>query len=441
MIAFLIISGLILLNGIFVAAEFAIVGAPRAAIDRKAQAGNRFASAVLRVLEDPRQQDRYIATAQLGITVASLGLGMYGEHVIADAIYNRLGHRGLPLWIASHGFASTIAVAVLTYFHIVVGEMIPKSLALQRAEQMVLWITPPMLWTRNALFPFVVGLNAVGNLVLKMFGVNRQMQNAEQYYTSEELQLVVQESEDLGIIRAESGQMLQDLFEFGDLTAGEAMVPRVRVVGIPLGTTPGQVRELLGQTPHTRYPVYERDLDHIIGMVHIKDLLRVLLGNESIGRTHARPLPLVPETAPLDSVLATMRRERTQMVIVLDEHGGTSGVVTLQDLFEEVVGEIEEGPATAPHIYRDADDRLRVPGTMRLDELGQEFDLDLEHEDVDSVSGLILTLLGRTPVVGDAVRYGRLQFEVTAVKGLGVGECAVWLDPDGTAKAERRAEP
>ena len=129
------------------------------------------------------------------------------------------------------------------------------------------------------------------------------------------------------------------------------------------------------------------------------------------------------------------------MVIVLDEHGGTSGVVTLQDLFEEVVGEIEEGPASAPHIYRDADDRLRVPGTMRLDELGQEFDLDLEHEDVDSVSGLILTLLGRTPVVGDAVRYGRLQFEVTAVKGLGVGECAVWLDPDGTAKAERRAEP
>ena len=432
MIAFLIISGLILLNGIFVAAEFAIVGAPRAAIDRKAQAGNRFARAVLRVLEDPRQQDRYIATAQLGITVASLGLGMYGEHVIADAIYNRLGHRGLPVWLASHGFASTVAVAVLTYFHIVVGEMVPKSLALQRAEQMVLWITPPMLWTRNALFPFVVGLNALGNLVLKMFGVNRQVQNAEQYYTPEELQLVVQESEDLGVIRAESGRMLQDLFEFGDLTAGEAMVPRVRVVGIPLGTTPDQVRQLLGQTPYTRYPVYERDLDHIIGMVHIKDLLRVLLGTESIRRTHARPLPLVPETAPLDSVLSTMRREGTQMVIVLDEHGGTSGVVTLQDLFEEVVGEIEEGPATAPHIYRDADGRLRVPGTMRLDELGQEFDLDLEHDDVDSVSGLVLTLLGRPPVVGDTVRYERLQFEVTAVMGHGVDECAVWLEQNST---------
>lgn len=436
MIAFLIITGLILLNGIFVAAEFAIVGAPRAAIDRRAQTGNRFARAVQRVLDDPRQQDRYIATAQLGITIASLGLGMYGEHVIADHIYERLGQRGLPLWIASHGFASTVAVAILTYFHIVVGEMIPKSVALQRAEQMVLWITPPMLWTRNALFPFVVSLNALGNLVLKMLGVNRQMQNAEQYYTPEELQLVVQESEDLGAIRAESGQMLQDLFEFGDLTAGEAMVPRVRVVGIPLGTTPAQVRQLLGRTPHTRYPIYERDLDHIIGMVHIKDLLRVLLGNESIRRGHTRPLPLVPETAPLDSVLSTMRQERTQMVIVLDEHGGTSGVVTLQDLFEEVVGEIEEGPVEPPQVYRDASDHLRVPGTMRLDELGQQFDLDLEHEDVDSVSGLILTLLGRPPAVGDTVHYERLQFEVTAVKGHGVDECAVWMEETAAPKAQ-----
>jgi CBS domain containing-hemolysin-like protein len=427
MTALLIITALILLNGVFVAAEFAIVGAPRAAIDRKAQDGNRLAQLVQRVLDDPKQQDRYIATAQLGITVASLGLGMYGEHVLADSLYGFLGGHGLPVWLASHGLASTIAVAILTYFHIVVGEMVPKSLALQYAERLALWITPPMLWIRNALFPFVVVLNGIGNRLLKVIGVNRQEQNADQYYTPEELQLIVQESEDLGAIRAESGQMLQELFEFGDLKAGEVMVPRVRVVGIPLGTQPAQIREYLSRSPHTRYPVYERDLDHIIGMVHIKDLLRLLVRDEAIRRTHARPLPLIPETAPLDSVLATMRRERTQMVIVLDEHGGTSGVVTLQDLFEEVVGEIEEGPGGAPHVYRDPMGRLRVPGTMRLDELGQQFDLDLEHEDVDSVSGLILTLLGRPPDVGDTVRYERLQLQVTRVKGHGVDECAVWL--------------
>ena len=181
MIAFLIITALILLNGIFVAAEFAIVGAPRAAIDAKAQSGNRLARAVQRVLEDPKQQDLYIATAQLGITVASLGLGMYGEHVLADGLYSLLGDHGLPQWLVSHGVASTVAVAILTYFHIVVGEMVPKSVALQRAEQMALWITPPMLWIRNALFPFVVSLNALGNVVLKMLGVNRQAQSADEY--------------------------------------------------------------------------------------------------------------------------------------------------------------------------------------------------------------------------------------------------------------------
>jgi CBS domain containing-hemolysin-like protein len=425
MTAFLIIAALILLNGIFVAAEFAIVGAPRAAIERRAATGNRLAMAVQAVLEHPRQQDRYIATAQLGITAASLGLGMYGEHVLADGLFHLLGGAGLPQWVVSHGVASVIAVAVLTYFHIVIGEMVPKSLALQYAEHMVLWITPPMLWTRNALYPFVIGLNAVGNLVLRVFGVNRQEHSPDQYYTPDELQLIVQESEQLGALRTESGQMLQELFAFGDRAAEEVMVPRVRVTGIPLGTTPAQVRELLGRSPHTRYPVYEGDLDHILGMVHIKDLLGVLLRNETIDRTHARPLPLVPEAAELDSVLSAMRRERTQMVIVLDEHGGTAGVVTLEDLFEEVVGDIEEGPAGLSDVYRDAEGRLHVPGTMRIDELGQEFGLELEHEDVDSVSGLILMLLGRPPNVGDRVRYDRLQFMVTAVKGHGVEECAV----------------
>jgi CBS domain containing-hemolysin-like protein len=425
--AFLIISGLILLNGVFVAAEFAIVGAPRAAIDARAGRGHRLALAVQAVLRDPRRQDRYIATAQLGITVASLGLGMYGEHVMADGIYELLGQSGAPAWLLSHGLASGLAIVILTYFHIVIGEMVPKSLALQHAERMVLWITPPILWIKTVVYPLVVALNETGNSVLRLFGINRQVQTAEQYYTPEELQLIVQESEELGALRAESGRMIQEIFEFGDLTAGEVMVPRVRITGIPVGTDPDHLRELVGAAPHTRYPIVENDLDHIVGMIHIKDMLRILISREVIGAAHARPLPLVPETAPLDAVLSTMRRERTQMVIVIDEHGGTSGIVTLEDLFEEVIGEIEEGPTEPPAASRDAEGRLRVRGTVRIDELGREFDLEIEHEDVDSVSGLILTLLGRPPKVGDTVRYGRLLFEVTAVKGHGVEECAVML--------------
>jgi magnesium and cobalt exporter, CNNM family len=411
--AFLIIAGLILLNGIFVAAEFAIVGAPRSAIDARVAQGNRLARLVQAVLRDPQSQDRYIATSQLGITVASLGLGMYGEHVVADGIFALLGRAGAPAWLLSHGIASVTAIAILTYFHIVIGEMVPKSLALAQAERMALWITPPILWIKTLVFPLIVALNGTGNAVLKLFGVNRRAQNAEQYYTPEELQMIVQESEELGAIRADSGQMLQELFEFGDLTAGEAMVPRVRITGVPVG--------------HTRYPIIEHDLDHIVGMIHIKDLLRLLLRRETVGPGHARPLPLVPETAPLDTVLATMRRERSQMAVVIDEHGGTSGVVTLQDLFEEVIGEIAEAGAGTRQLYRDDKGRLRVPGTMRIDELGQQFDLELEHEDVDSVSGLVLTLLGRPPRVGDTVKYDRLVIQVTALAGHGVAECAVTL--------------
>jgi CBS domain containing-hemolysin-like protein len=425
--AFLIIAALILLNGIFVAAEFAIVGAPRSAIEARAARGNRLAIAVQAVLRDPRLQDRYIATAQLGITVASLGLGMYGEHVLADWIYESLGEARVPKFFVSHGLASVVAIAVLTYFHIVVGEMVPKSLALQKAEHMVLWITPPMLWIKTILFPVIVALNGIGNSLLKLLGVNRQTQGAQQYYTPEELQLIVQESEDLGAIREESSQVLQTLFEFGTLTAGEVMVPRVRIIGLPLGSSPADIRELLRQSAHTRYPVIEQDLDHIVGMIHVKDLLRLLLRNESIGQRHARQLPLVPEGASIDSVLATMRRERTQMVIVIDEYGGTAGIVTLEDLFEEVVGDLDIDPESPSQPHRDPDGRLRVPGTMRLDELGQEFHLDLEHEDVDSVSGLVLTLLGRPPVVGDTVRYDRLVIEVTGIKGHGVEEAAVHL--------------
>lgn len=435
MIAFLIITGLILLNALFVAAEFAIVGAPRAAIDARAAKRQPLARLVQSVLRDTRRQDRYIATAQIGITVASLGLGMYGEHAVAHWLQERLGHGPIATWLAAYGFASIVAVAILTYFHVVVGEMIPKSLALQSAERMALAVTPIMLWIQTLLLPVVVVLNWIGNVVLRLVGVDRQVHSQDQYYTSEELQLIVEESEEQGALRSESGQVLQELFEFGELTAGEVMVPRVRITGIPIGAGPDELRQILGRAPRTRYPVYEGDLDHIVGTYHIKDLLRVLLNGSTVTAAGARSAPVVPETALLDAVLATMRRERAQFAIVIDEHGGTSGVVTLEDLFEEVVGEIDDSPERRSGPIRDASGRLRVPGTIRLDELGQLFDLELAHEDVDSVSGLILAILGRPPKVGDAVEYDRLHLKVTAVRGRGVEEAAVTLREPGADEA------
>jgi CBS domain containing-hemolysin-like protein len=427
---YLIVLGFVLLNGLFVAAEFAIVGAPRATIDRLAAQGSRAARGVQRVLREPRRQDRFIATAQLGITVASLGLGMYGEHAIADRLAPHFEQLGAARWVAVHAASSVIAVTLLTYLHIVIGEMVPKSIALQYAAGAALWITPPMRWLQFAVMPLVVAMNGIANGLLRLVGVHRQITAQEQYYTSEELQLIVEESEQGGAIRGESGRMLLELFEFGDLTAGGAMVPRVSVVGIPIDVSHDELRDIVRESPHTRYPVYEQDLDHVLGGVHIKDVLRILMLNEPLSSVRLRPLPLVPETAPLDDLLAVMRREGSRMALVIDEHGGTAGTITLADLFEEVVGEIDESATDVPDIRVEPDGRLRVLGTVRVTEVGEKLDLDVEHADVESVSGLVLMLLGRPPRVGDTVEFGRLRVEVTAVRGRGVEEALVSCSPE-----------
>lgn len=424
----LIILFLILINGLFVAAEFAMVGVPRARMERLAAQGHRTARLVLRILNDTRRQDRYIATAQLGITGASLGLGMYGEHVLAEWLAKGLGSLGTSRWIAAHGVASVLAITILTYFHIVLGEMVPKSLALLSAERTALWITPPIRWVQILLYPLVVGLNAIGNLILRLMGIQREF-SAIHFHTAKELEYLVRESEQGGMLHAETGQVLRGLFEFGELTAGEIMVPRVRVLGLPLDASPEQVTAVVRASRHTRYPVFRGDLDHIVGVIHIKDILRLTLAGKTLAENGIRRVPYVPETAELDTVLATMRRDHVQMVVVMDEHGGTAGIITLEDLFEEVVGDIEEGTSQLPDISRDADGQLRVVGTVRLDEVGKAFGVTLEHEEVDTVSGLVLMLLERPPEVGDVVSYDHVRFEVLVVEGHGVGACLVTPEP------------
>jgi CBS domain containing-hemolysin-like protein len=426
----LVILGLLLANALFVAAEFAIVGAPRPAVEHQARTGDRLARRLLAVLRSPAAQDRYIATAQLGITLASLGLGMYGEHTLAVLIEARLPLEGLGAAVSAHALASVLAVAFLTYLHIFIGEMVPKAIALSYAERTARLVHIPMQLTLVTLYPFVVGLNAIGNAGLRLIGVRRQQNTKEQLYTPEELQIIVEESERGGVLKSESGRLLRELLEFGDRTAGEVMVPRVRVAGIPVHPSAAVLRDLVNRHRRTRYPVYDGDLDHVLGMVHSKDLLRRLVAGESLSLSDVRPMPVVPDSAKIDDVLAVMQRAHAHMAVVIDEHGGTAGIVSLEDLFEEVVGEIDEGVPAAPPLVAEGDGTAHAAGTLRLDELGQHFDIDLEHEDVDSVSGLVLARLGRPPVIGDVVEYGRLRLEVTAIKGRGVQQVRASLLPE-----------
>ena len=423
-----IILGLVVLNGLFVAAEFAIVGAPKASIEHQAAQGSLLARSALRILEDPKLQDRYIATTQIGISVASLGLGMYGEHWMADHIAQWLGPLETTGWVAAHTVASVIAVAILTYLHIVYGEMLPKALALQRSQRTILYISPVIRALERALLPLVVVLNAFGTALLKLVGIKRQRVEGERYHTAEELQFIVQESEEGGLLRGESGQLLRDLFEFGDRTAGEAMVPRVLLVGIPAGAEPDELRAIVRARAHTRYPVYSGDLDHIVGSMHIKDVLRHLISNQPVRARDARALPYVPGPTPVDEVLAAMRRFRAQMAVVMDQHGGTAGLVTMEDLFEEVIGDIEEGRGRAA-ILPEADGTVRVRGTVRLDEVAKSLDWPLEHPKVTTISGLVLLLLGRPALVGDVVSWNHIRVEVTKVAGRGVAEALLTHTP------------
>ena len=419
-----IILFLVLANGLFVAAEFAIVGAPRSSIEHQASQGSRLAQRVLRILEDPMLQDRYIATTQIGISVASLGLGMYGEHWLADQIQPSFVRFETLGWIASHTVASVIAVAILTYLHIVIGEMVPKALALQRADKTVLYVSPLVRGMQHVMLPLVVSLNGAGNRLLRLVGIERREVDRERYHTAEELQFIVRESQEGGMLRGEAGEILRDLFEFGDRTAGEVMVPRVLLTGIPVGAEPDELRAIVRSHPHTRYPVYSGDLDNIIGSLHIKEILRHVVSNQPIAARDARSLPYVPGPALLDEVLAAMRRLRAQMAVVMDQHGGTAGLVTIEDLFEEVVGDIEEGRSRRA-IVRESDGRVRVRGTVRLDEASEALGSSIEYEKVTTISGLVLLLLNRPAQAGDVVTWRNVRIEVASTAGRGVGEAVL----------------
>jgi putative hemolysin len=414
---------LVLANGFFVATEFAIVAVRRSRIEQLAADGNRSAEAAKQVVG---HLDAYIAACQLGITMASLALGWIGEPAFAhlvEPLLEALVGQFAPA--AAHGIAVGTAFAIITALHIVIGELAPKGLALQRPEATALWIARPIQMF-YVLFRWPITLlNAVGNSVLKLIGLDPAAGH-EMVHSVEELRLLVTASQQGGAVEESEARIASRAFEFGELTAGELMTPRTEVDGVPVTATLKELMALAASISHSRLVVYEDSLDNVVGVLHVRDLFRVMdRPAETVSaRTLLRPVIVVPETKHADDLLDEMRSARRQLALVIDEYGGTAGIVTLEDLLEALVGQIEDEPPMGMEeptpVPSESDGSMILDGLTRLEDFEEIADIRLPdeiHEQVDTLGGLIMVSLDRIPEVGDEVLVDGRTLRVEQLDG------------------------
>lgn len=440
----IVILLLVLLNGVFVAAEFAIIGVRPTQMEQLADEGNKTARHVLAVLESRPGLDQYIATAQLGVTVASIGLAMYAEPAI--------GHFIDPYLVSVAGLSEAqaatvsyiVALSLLTYLHVVVGEMVPKALALMDASTMAMALSGPMRFAGVVLHYPVVALNSIGRGLLRLFRIPPAEGHAR-LMAAEEIELIVAESAEGGLIEDEEEEIIRNIFDFSERTVGQVMTPRRKVQALPLNCPRDELLQIVTESRHSRFPVYDGDLDHIVGILHLKDLVRQTLRTDAPFdlRLILRTAPEVPEDYPVHRLLAAFKNEKLHMAVVRDEFGGMAGIVTLEDLVEEVVGEVRDEFDQEREPYVEiAPGVLEVSGDYLLDDLDDDVYLGEEEDlpDVETVGGLIVSLLGRPPIAGDRVGFhDNIQFTVLDVDRLAVTRARVEFPTPGADEANGSA--
>ena len=398
---------LILLNAFFVAAEYGLVTARRTRIVELHHQGNRRARDVLRITSDP---PRFISAMQLGVTLTSLGIGALGEHALSKAFDH----------VVATIIAIVLAYLILTFFHVVIGELVPKGIALGHAERTALVVAAPVRAFFLLMHPLVWVLQRSTELVLTAFGL--QPPGAELDVHSEaELKMLVSHSTEYGEIETEEQEMLYKVFDFADKEVKDVMVPRPDVVALSIDLPPEEALAAVIDSPYTRYPVYRGSLDDIVGVLHVRDLFSEL-HDRGIAAVNlddiVRPAHIVPETKDLAALLAEFRRANQHMAVVVDEYGGMEGIVTLEDLLEEIVGEIEdEFDLPDESVERVDDDTIRIDGTFPIDDFNEQFGTDLPVEDFHTMGGFVFGLLGRAPERGDRIEHEGLAFEVLEMEG------------------------
>ena len=406
---------LIFLNAFFVAAEYALVTARRTRIIELHHQGNRRARAVLRITADPPQ---FIAAMQLGVTLTSLGIGALGEQALSHAF---------DKWLSTI-LAVLLAYLILTFAHVVVGELVPKGVALGHAEGTALWVSAPVRAFFTLFAPFVWVLRKTTDGILHLLGL--ESPGAERDPLSEaELRMLLSRSSEEGEIEHEEQQMIDKVFVFGDKDAADVMVPRPEVAAVSVEMPPELVLKTVLDSPYTRYPVYRESLDDVVGVLHVRDLFKAVhdrgLADVKLEEI-VRPAYIVPETKDLASLLQEFRKTNNHFAIVVDEYGGTAGICTLEDLLEEIVGEIEdEFDVSEEQIVQIDDETYHIDGMFSLDEFNARFGADLPDDDYHTLAGFVFGQLGRAPQPGDDVTFDGMRFDVLEVDGNRIERVAV----------------
>jgi CBS domain containing-hemolysin-like protein len=409
-----VIVALVAVNGVFVAAEFALVGARPSRIETLADRGNRAARWLLGVFDRPNGRDGYIAVAQLGITLASIGLGMYGEPAVAGWLYGPFENWGLSS-TAAHTVGFIVALSGITYMHVVFGEMIPKALALQAPERVSVSVNPVMRAFSLLFRPMVAVLNATALWLMRLLRIPEPDKRLA-LHTSAELAIVTDEAADSGQLGAMQRALIRNVFELDERTAEELMTSRSRIHGIDVSATPDEIAQRIVTSPISRYPVVEGSLDRVVGVLHIKDFIRARQLGASLALADlVRPIPTIVATASAEQVLEGFRRERTHAALVVDEFGGTLGLVTMDDVIAEIMEDETHPKNSAPQPHDDGS--ISVDGEVTLTELRDDHGLAFTHREVTTAAGLVLTATGIVPAVGVTVTLQGYDLTVEEMQG------------------------
>jgi CBS domain containing-hemolysin-like protein len=433
---------LVLANGFFVAAEFALVSVRRTRIATLVADGNTRARWVQKAIDDP---DRFIAATQLGITLASLGLGWVGEPALSGLLIPLIEWFPVEIESAvSHSISAGLAFAIITFLHVVVGELAPKSIALQNPEKTSLAVAQPTVWTERIFKPVIWLLNGAGNALLRFAGV-KPASGHELVHSVDELKMLVRASTEVGVVEVDAEEMLHAVFDFGDLLVRQVMIPRTEMIAVPADAKATDILDLAAHHPFTKFPVYGDNLDQILGIVHLKDLIQVLRDNESSSRS-ARDLMrdaiFIPETARVSTLLHFFRIRQRHITIVLDEYGGTAGIVTLEDLLDEIVGEVNDPFDHEQDILPLPDGSSLIGGLTLIEEVNEHFNLSLSEPHYDTIAGYMLGKLERLAQVGDVVVIDGIRLRVEDLDGFRISRISIQplTIPDNQSKTDASPE-